>query len=239
MATFTVELRKVVGRGVDIGKNDYPIFDESYRPKLNKSIVEHFWYREIGFETIDMFINRFEQRMNLIMPVYNKLYLSTLMEYDPLSTTKMVTDSEGSGKDTGQVDSTNTSTASNASTTGAKARTVGSDFPQTMLSDEGDYATSANDSVSDTTTGATSTDEAAQATTQVGDRESASHTTMEGYTRSPAELVMMYRDTLINVDAMLIADLEPLFMQVWNTADEYGDYPSIHPFNSFFGGMYL
>ena len=239
MATFTMELRKVdeLLNG-SIGLADYPIFDEAYREKLNKSIKDYFWYREIGWETIDIFINRLSARMHLIMPAYNKIYESTLLEYDALSTTRIITDSEGTGSETGTANSSNTSTANNVSTTNAKARTVGSDFPQTALQSTGDYATSANDSVSDTSTGATANEGGTQETEQAGARESASHTVMEGYTRSPAELVLLYRDTIINVDAMVVADLEPLFMQIWNTSDEYGHYPHSQLFHSFFGGLY-
>lgn len=238
MATFTIELRKVLERGIDIGLNDYPIFEESYRPKLNKSITEHFAYREIGFETIDMFGNRFRQRMNLLMPVYNKLFKSTLMEFDPLTTTKIVTDSEGKGTETGTANSTNTSDASTGTDSTSKSRSVASDYPQTMLAEGGDYATSASDSVSESGVQSTTTEAGSQESVQAGERDSQSHTTMEGYTRSPAELVLLYRETLINVDAMLIADLEPLFMQLWNNSDEYGDYPSTYFYGSFFGGMF-
>lgn len=239
MATFTIELRKILDRGIDIGLNSYPIFDESYRPKLNQSITEHFEYREIGFETIDVFINRFAQRMNLIMPVYNRLYETTLMQYNPLTTTKIVTDSEGTGKETGKVESVNTSAGTNKSTTDSTGRNVSSDFPQAMLQDKGQYATAANDSVSKAGASSTATEAGKNDTEQAGEHERASHTTMEGYTMSPADLVLKFRDTIINVDAMIITELEVLFMSIWNNSDEYGNnYRSLYPRDIFlYGGF--
>lgn len=238
MATFTMELREIMGKGIDIGLNDYPIFDEEYRPRLNESITGHFHYREIGYETIDMFINRFKQKMNLLMPVYNKLFLSTLMEFDALTSTRMTTDSQGIGNEKSVASATSESSSASSSDSDSKSRSVGSDFPQTMLSDSGDYASSASDSVSDSAVTSAGADASEQASTQQGERESTSHTVMEGYTRSPAELVLLYRETLINVDAMLIADLEPLFMQIWSNGDESGDYPHMYPYGFILGGMY-
>ena len=77
-AAYTVELGCLIENGFDIGLQHYPIFDETYREQLNRKIVEHFWFREIGAETpqlFKMFINR---KMNEIMPLYNEVYKSDL-----------------------------------------------------------------------------------------------------------------------------------------------------------------
>jgi hypothetical protein len=51
MAHYTVELDSLIRNNYDLGLKDYPIFDESYRDALNKKILDHFRFREIGFET--------------------------------------------------------------------------------------------------------------------------------------------------------------------------------------------
>lgn len=61
----------------------YPIFDEEYRYILNKKILVHFFTREIGSETVGLWLLRMEQTMEEIMPYYNQLYLSQLEEIKP------------------------------------------------------------------------------------------------------------------------------------------------------------
>ena len=85
MATFTVELRDIVGK-YDLGMRDYPIFSPSYRDVLNKTIVDNFWFHEIGFESVEMFVHQLNTRLRLIMPAMNKIYESTLYDIDPLLT---------------------------------------------------------------------------------------------------------------------------------------------------------
>lgn len=63
---------------------DFPIFDADYRLPLEKKILKHFYTREISEETVGLWKLRLEDRLNLIMPYYNKLYESELLEFNPL-----------------------------------------------------------------------------------------------------------------------------------------------------------
>lgn len=65
---------------------DYPIFDENYKSVLETKIIKHFYTREIGFETVGLFKLKLDMKMNEIMPYYNKLYESELLEFNPLYT---------------------------------------------------------------------------------------------------------------------------------------------------------
>ena len=85
MAEYTIEVRTLVQRKYPFAMNDYPIFDEMYREELNNKILQHFWYREIGQETPDRFNRMLRRKMFEIMPYYNQLYKSTLLEFDPLA----------------------------------------------------------------------------------------------------------------------------------------------------------
>lgn len=64
---------------------DFPIFDEIYRKQLERKIVRHFYLREIGFETVGVFKFYLENKLNEIMPYYNKIYSAYLLDIDPLS----------------------------------------------------------------------------------------------------------------------------------------------------------
>lgn len=69
---------------------DFPIYDENYREILEKKILRHYYTREIGEETVGLWKLRLEDRMNIIMPYYNKLYESELLKFDPLADTNFV-----------------------------------------------------------------------------------------------------------------------------------------------------
>ena len=95
MSKYTTQLRWIVeqiGNGLPvpegqdfadavyryIGLDKYPIFDETYRHGLNDKIIEHFYFREIGFETAAQFAFYLRRTMNEIMPKYNKMFQAQL-----------------------------------------------------------------------------------------------------------------------------------------------------------------
>jgi hypothetical protein len=63
---------------------DFPIFDEDYRLPLEIKILRHYYTREICEETVGLWKLRLQQKLNEIMPYYNKLYESELIEFNPL-----------------------------------------------------------------------------------------------------------------------------------------------------------
>ena len=83
----------------------YPIFDESYRSILETKILKHFYTREIGFETVGLWLLKLNQKMNEIMPFYNQFYESQKLTFNPLVNVS-----------TSQASSRNDSTSSNAQT---------------------------------------------------------------------------------------------------------------------------
>ena len=62
----------------------FPIFDEAYRVPLEKKILRHYYTREICEETVGLWKLRLSQKLNEIMPYYNQLYESELIEFNPL-----------------------------------------------------------------------------------------------------------------------------------------------------------
>lgn len=69
---------------------DFPIFDEKYRIPLEVKILRHYYTREISEETVGLWKLRLQDKLNLIMPYYNQLYSSTLIEFDPLIDTDYI-----------------------------------------------------------------------------------------------------------------------------------------------------
>lgn len=63
---------------------DFPIFDDNYRNVLETKILKHYYTREIGLETYGLWKLKLDTKLNEIMPFYNQLYKSALLEFNPL-----------------------------------------------------------------------------------------------------------------------------------------------------------
>ena len=85
---------------------DFPLYSSDYRSVLETKIIRHFYFREIGFETVAEFKFRLNTLLNEIMPYYNKLYESAELQYNPLYDTDYTTEHQGVGTKNGTVNGT-------------------------------------------------------------------------------------------------------------------------------------
>lgn len=204
---------------------DYPIYREEHREELNLKIFRHYKYREIGFETVDMFLDRLSERMNLIMPAYNELYRSLELAYDPMENIDVWSDTEQVADGTANNASTQGSdeVASSRAATGSAGSTTNFEMPQTQLSDAENYATAAvqNQSESTSTTG-TETSQNVNAKTNADTHSQSSGTNHQhGRTVSGQQLVAEFRQNIVNIDAEIVAELSDLFMSIWSSNTPY------------------
>lgn len=207
MAEFTMYLKEVMEIRDDIGLSEYPIFDEAYRAPLNKKITDHFLNREIGLETIEMFTFAVKRKMNEIMPLYNQFYKTQLLDVDPFITFDSNTESSNQAE----------SIATNSSDATSKARAVNSDTPQTQLAGNEDYATSIVDNVAESA----NTGDANSSDSSLGTVNT------RGFSGAMSDLLVRYRDTFLNIDMQIIAELEDCFMQIWSNGDEYFSHNNV------------
>lgn len=209
MAIYTTPLWDVIethGKGF---LANYPLFDEGHRETLNELIVDSYMNREIAHESVPLFFLAFKNHMRLNMPVFNKLYQSELIEFDPLVTMRLETKSENVSAGKTKSDSI----SENNSDTEGTGLSVAYGFPQTRLSDRKDYATSAGDSETSTNVAASGT----ETSTSENEGTASGNSVTLGYQGVPSDLIAAFRDSIINVDAMVVLSLEPLFMGVWGT----------------------
>ena len=68
-----------------LGLDRYPIFDENYRATLNDKIIRHYYFREIGFETVAQFRWYMDATMRENMAYFNQLYDSLNLIVDPIT----------------------------------------------------------------------------------------------------------------------------------------------------------
>lgn len=201
----------------------YPIWNEEYKPILEKKILMHYINKEIGFETVGLWKLYLEERLNYIMPYYNKVYETTIKDYDYMWT---INDQETyTGNKKAVEDATYTLTGNDtfhgtgSNTDAGTQKDLSSDLPQANYANL-DYGTNllereqntqsniTNDSTNDRTSNSTNK------LNNTADETYARKRT--GSTGVPlTDLLLKYRDSLINIDAMVIEELQDLFMTIY------------------------
>ena len=203
--------------------DNFPIFDESYRSVLCSKILKHYYTREISAETVGLWQLWLNTRMGEIMPYYNKLYESALLEFDPFKDTNYTRNHGGTftgdtvrnGRSEIDVDNSVTSNGT------SNSKNLFSDTPQGAITniENESYLTNAT-LIKDTDTNTTNTD--GNSTTQNTETTGITNTdnwieTIVGKqsTVSYSKLLQEFRDTFLNIDVMIINDLSDLFMNLW------------------------
>lgn len=121
---------------------NYPIFDAEYKPVLETKILKHYYGREIASETFGRWQLWLDARLNEIMPYYNKLYESELLEFNPLYDIDLTTDYNKEGENSGTENiSIDTDTSDSVTKTGRKTDTG-------AITDEGAFSSTRTDNLS-------------------------------------------------------------------------------------------
>lgn len=259
MSRYTTELRYIcetlAGLDESVGYNDvakvieaarpklfdfnYPIYDSAYKAVLETKIIKHYYTREIGSETYGLFKLRLDATLNEIMPYYNKLYESALLEYNPLYSADYYESHEGSG-DTSETGSRSGTDTRTLNTQLKKTGTVRveddrlewnkfSDTPQGGITglDSDRYLTNATKDTADNETLTThNTTDSNTGTDALSRSESDSKaiTSSDEYINhiygkmageSYSKMIQEYRDTLLNIDLLIIDELKDLFMLLY------------------------
>lgn len=190
-----------------LGLADYPIFDEAHRRTLNDKIIRRYFMYEIGAETAGLFRLFVRDAMFLIMPYYNQLYLSeiTAKGIQPLIDHARAITEKASG--------TASNTANTNATSASNAQDIFSDTPMSALNFDnikaGNYASTADFADASTT----DTGKSDSSGTYANDLAR----TETGHDKAEAELLLIWRDTFVNIDRDVVEDkaLRECFMTIW------------------------
>lgn len=213
MAKYTTQLRTILNNQDDyfeLWDFDFPLFDMNYRDALINKINNHYYMREIGSETVGLFQHYLKTKMNEIMPRMNLLYKVKLEDIDPLITYRLNEKSKrtNAGTSTGQ----SASTASGNAT--ADNVELYSDTPQGQVDlRRGKHLTTATDTSNKANSSNTSSGNSSQTVSNTEDyvRDLVGNTSG----KSETELIVSYRDAIIDVDMMIIDELGELFMNIF------------------------
>lgn len=210
---------------------DFPIYDESYRNVLCTKILKHYYTREIGAETVGLWKLWLDARLNEIMPYYNQLYHSAMIEFNPMYDVDLTTGYnktfDGSTDITGNSNENNSGN-SGTSVSGQNSNTtynLFSDTPQGALDniENETYLTNAT-KIRENGNNSNNTDYTFNGDRKVNrtDKTLAKNTeeylqTIKGKSggASYSKRLQEFRSTFINIDAMIIDELRDLFINIW------------------------
>lgn len=224
MSSYTIKLRNVIniysreeveGWFKDYKLEDYLNDDQIEtlqntnlwtKDKLAKKIVDHYFMREIGFETPALFRHYVKVTMAEIMERYLPLIYTQAIKYDPLinvdytETYKHSHEGEGS-----------TEGSSNSNSTGLN---IASNTPQGQINKQdilnGTYASNTDANESEGTTNSN-----AKSNTKDSDEYTRNVKGNQGITASYQAMIMQYRDTVANYTEEIINELNSLFMGLY------------------------
>lgn len=224
MARYTIELRTIItfyGREAvkkwftDWKLSDYLTADEINtinqrgtfdQNKLADLIIDHYYMREIGFETIDYFARRAKIAMREIMEEKAPLIYSAAIKYDPLVNVDFTETFDHTMNGNGQSNS--------SSNTNGSGLTINSDTPQGQINKQailnGSYASSTQGNE----TSGTVTDQSNSST------DNTEHYTKKtkgnsGISATAQKMIQQYRDNIIMINRDIVEALSTLFMGVY------------------------
>ena len=176
------------------------------KDKLARKIVDHYYMRESGLETIALFKHYTKVTMQEIMEEYLPLIYSASIEYDPLINVDYT--------ETFNRTADNTGTSNSISSNSSSGLVVGSNTPQGQISKAGilagDYAssTSANENeanINDNTTTQGNTQEEYLKRVRGN----------SGVSATAQKMILQYRENIVAIDRKIIQELNRLFMGLY------------------------
>lgn len=232
MAKYTIELRNMIplfGRETvegwfkDYSLSDFLTPEEIQviedrgtwsQSKLAAKIIDHYFMREIGFETPALFRHYVKITMKEIMEEYAPLIYSASIAYDPLVNVDFTETYHHD--DHGQIQSGGSSNSTSENS--GSGLTVQSDTPQGQISKEailaGSYAssTSANETTNSITDNSTTSSNTSSTDTRDYEKRVKGNS---GVSATAQKMVEQYRENIRALDSEIIERLNTLFMGLY------------------------
>lgn len=228
MARYTVQLRKIIE---SIGEDEVLKWFQDYDltnylsaeeiktitdkgvwspARLAQKIVDHYYMREIGLETVGLFKRKVKVAMQEIMEEKLPLIYSASLQYNPLTNVNYTETYSGASTNT------NTSSSDTTATSDSSGLTVNSDTPQGKINKqgilEGDYASSTSANEIEDTANTQSSGESSGSGTQDYTKHFEGN---QGISATYQKMVQQYRDNIRAIDREIIEDLADLFMIIY------------------------
>ncbi|MEE0930478.1 MAG: hypothetical protein UIM53_05715 [Acutalibacteraceae bacterium] len=236
-SNLTVELREIVDSGVDIWDFDYPSYYEgTQRMEFEQKVIDHYYTRQIGQETVGRWLHMFRTRIREIMPYYIQLYKSqALMDSieDPFGNVDITETFEQTttGKSSSEGSGTTTDSSEGSGTTHSNQTDNVDKLHKLLVTPQGSVdnlegylteATTDKDKMTATLESSTTTTNSSEGTTATTNSSESEGTVKHTFTKKGNQGVNTYahdmkelRETFLNIDLQIINELKDLFLQVY------------------------
>lgn len=194
MEKTTLTLGDLIEHNVNIFDFEYPFYSEEYRKTFEQHFIDHFYYDEIGQESVARFKHRLKIKFNLIMPYWNKIFLADNLDQRILDNYDVT--------ETYNRNVTNKSNATNENVN----RNLASDTPTTKVDFERvDYFSSIVKDIGNNTSNIT------------GDSKENWTRTMQGNigVQTDADAIIKYWQSLRQIEMEIFEQCSNLFMEVY------------------------
>ena len=244
-AKYTVVLAELLKdphtkSAIDAALNTYPMYEPTSknefiprivptRAELNEKILNHYKYREIGFESVGRFIDELKIAMCEIMPYYNQVLFTQDQDYNIIFNVdyQKTIDTARTGESTSSANGSTSDTSATTSSGESNNKTVKSSTPQDTLYITGkdiskvNYADEVEWNKDESQSEATSTNSgktSSEVAGQTSDSEKTVETTKGNFgVMATQDLITKYRDLILNTEQLIINDdrIKELFMLVY------------------------
>lgn len=191
---------------------EYPLFEKVDKNKFETDILEYFIQRRIGFETYTIFKMQLRNKLNVIMPYYNKLF-SFLDGWDLFTDGETITHTL-TGTDKKQTDSTTDNTLNSTTQDTSTQDLRNSKYPQNQIEDlkDGTYVSDANFNQFNNNGSSNSS-----GNTTYNENNNSTNTLEEETKRTPADKLAIYNsfiESKNNIMQKIYDELDVLFYQL-------------------------
>lgn len=230
---LTIELRDVIAGGVDIWAFDYPSYYQgAEKAAFEKKVIDHYYFRQIGQETVGRFLHVFRTKVREIMPYYVDMYKTVeIMQgiEDPFGNVDIVETFEqestgtASGQETGSASGNETYNREDTRSSSEDREHRFSNTPQGSIENLNSYMTEAS---TDKLVGSESL-EANSSSNQSSESSSSTSSESAGTVKHTltrkgnqgvntyAHDMIEFRQSILNVDMMIINELNELFLGIY------------------------
>lgn len=209
MANYTIELRKIIESKINIFDFDYPFYNENEKEYFQDRFIKHFYFREIGSETVSRFKHYLEDKLHEIAPFYKHLYETTIYNYDPILNYSVEEQIQRSLNElnNGSVKN-NVNTTNNSNNSSSQY-----DTPITPIANTRKTPSFIEEDTNNNTTVGSGTEER----TSSNNLTENNSRTMKGNigVMATQDLIMKEREIIININKMIFEECDELFMQIY------------------------
>lgn len=176
---------------------------------FQQKLLRHYYFDEIGMETPALFRWALQDALEMIMPRYNQLMKSTLLQFDPISNFSYKEVFEGTENMNRDLTDNREVNGESDSSSDTHSLDKHSDTPQDVVSSIGSYLSSADESNAEGSAHGTTRNTSEQTQNETQNKGNNHTLTMTGFRGTdPNKLLQEYRKTLLNIERDIIEDRE-------------------------------